>query len=70
MARKRKDPEVGKDVKSKYLVGGVWKRHIIEKKDKGRSERTKLGRVYIAIPPPEGWPGGLPEKNGYKAGGK
>lgn len=70
MSQKKKDPDVGTDVLRRYLQGGVWKRHIIEKKDKGRSERTKLGRSYVAIPPPEGWPGGHPEKNGWKPGGK
>lgn len=70
MALKRKDPDVGLDVKRCYLVGGVWKRHIFEKQGKGRSERTKLGRMYTAIPPEAGWPGGAPEKNGWKASGK
>ncbi len=66
MSKKQKDPEVGKDVKRKYLVGGVYKRHLIEKQGKGKSEKTKLGRTYIAIPPETGWTGGIPEKNGWK----
>jgi hypothetical protein len=70
MAQKRKDPEVGQDILRKYLVGGTWKRRILDKLGKGRSERTKLSRSYVAIPPEGGWPGGLPEQNGYKAGGK
>jgi hypothetical protein len=70
MSKSRKDPDVGKDVLRKYLVGGYYRRHKIEKEGKGKSEKTKLGRVYIAIPPPEGWPGGLPEKNGWKPFGK
>lgn len=65
---KRKDPEVGQDVQRKYLQGGVYKRNIIEKQGKGRSERTKLSSSYVAVPPPEGWPGGHPEDNGYRPG--
>lgn len=30
---------------------------------------SKLGRTYRAFPPPEGWPGGDPSKNGLKGGG-
>ena len=67
MSLKRKDPEVGTDVLRKHLVGGVYRRHILEKEGKGKSEKTKLGRTYVAYPPPEGWPGGFPEKNGWKA---
>jgi hypothetical protein len=61
---------VGHDINPAYLVGGVYKRRIIEKLGKGRSEKTKLGRTYIAYPPPGGWPGGLPEQNGYRAGSR
>lgn len=64
----RKDPLVGEDILKKYLVGGTWKRRIIEKLGKGKSEKTRLGGFYIAIPPQGGWPGGLPELNGYRAG--
>jgi hypothetical protein len=32
---------------------------------------SKLGRTYLAIPPAGGWPGGEPERNGWKhSGGK
>ena len=70
MAVKRKDPDVGHDILRRHLAGGVWCRHKIDKLGKGRSERTKLGRMYTAYPPPEGWPGGHPDKNGWKPGGK
>jgi hypothetical protein len=58
------------DVKTRYLVGGVWK--VKEFKRKGKASRTysKPARTYLAVPPTEGWPGGVPEKNGYKAGGR
>lgn len=59
-----------RDVKKKYLSSGERNKRKIEKAGKGKSESTRLGRTYIAIPPAEGWPGGLPEKNGYKPGGK
>jgi hypothetical protein len=32
----------------------------------GSHTSSGLGRTYFAIPPAEGWPGGAPEKNGYK----
>lgn len=47
--------------------------HKIQKSNQVRASRThsKLGRVYFAYPPAEGWPGGDPIKNGWKpAGGK
>ena len=60
-----------RDVKKKYLSGGLWKKKIIDNVGKHRHESTKLSRSYIAIPPEEGWPGGDPLKNGYKPqGGK
>jgi hypothetical protein len=68
VAQKRHDPEVGKDVNRRYMVGGVWHRRVIDKQGKGRSERTKLGRLYVAIPPAAGWPGGQPSDNGWRAG--
>lgn len=55
----------------RYQAMGSWKVRKIEKAGRGRSEKTKVGRVYLAIPPVEGWLGGDPVKNGYKpAGGK
>lgn len=60
-----------RDVKKRYLVGGEWKSAIIRCQGKHRHEATKLARVYVAVPPPEGWPGGEEVKNGYKrSGGK
>lgn len=40
-ARKTTDPDVGHDIQRKYLAGGVWKRRIIEKENKGRQETGK-----------------------------
>lgn len=57
------------DVKSKYLTGGQWKKAYFAKLGKHRHETTRKGRVYIAVPPPEGWPGGLEVNNGYKKRG-
>jgi hypothetical protein len=70
MALKRKDPVVGSDVKRCYLTGGLWNRRRLDKEGKGRSSPCKLARVYIAKPPATGWPGGMPEQNGYRPGGK
>lgn len=70
MSKKRGDPDVGHDILKKYLVGGVRNRHKLLKEGRGRSESTKLSRIYVAIPPPSGWPGGAPEQNGYRPGGK
>lgn len=68
MAIRKPDPAVGNDILPRYLVGGVYKRRKLDKAGKGRSERTKLSRTYVALPPVSGWPGGLPENNGYKPG--
>lgn len=45
---------------------GTWKTRIFLSKDRGRSEKCKKAKRYFAYPPAEGWPGGAPEKNGYK----
>lgn len=63
---KRNAPDVGHDIKRKHLVGGTYKQRYYEKLGKGKSEKTKLGAIYVATPPAEGWPGGPPEKNGWK----
>jgi hypothetical protein len=39
----------------------VPKIHVPKKKS-----GTGGGRFYVAVPPPEGWPGGNPEKNGWR----
>lgn len=69
MSRKKVKIEVGKDVKRKYLVGGSWKSRQIDKKGKASRTTSKPARIYIAVPPAEGWPGGDPAKNGWKPGG-
>ena len=58
------------DVKEKYKAGGKWKKRIFDKMGKHRHESTKPGGFFIAIPPEGGWPGGLPENNGYKKRGR
>jgi hypothetical protein len=55
-----------KDVKSRYLAGGMWKTRIFAKLGKGKSEKCKRPRIYVAIPPLSGWPGGHPKDNGCK----
>lgn len=67
MAQKRKDPDVGHDILQRYLCGGVWKRRLIAKHGKGRSDgSTAPARLRVLVPPTEGWKGGLPEDNGYR----
>lgn len=53
-------------VLTRYLAGGEWKNKIIAKLGKSKSEKCKMPKIYTAYPPPEGWPGGLPERNGCK----
>lgn len=65
--KRSKDPEVGQDILRRYLVGGVWKRHLLEKLGRGNRTKSTRSRTYIAIPPPEGWSGGDPFKNGLRA---
>ena len=60
-----------RDVKPKNLAGGMWRASYYARLGKHRHESTKPGRVYIAIPPKTGWPGGDPINNGWKpAGGR
>lgn len=46
--------------------------HKIVKSSERRASRTtsKQARIYFAVPPAEGWPGGDPAKNGWKPNGK
>ena len=39
------------------------------KKSNPSRTRSSPARLYIAIPPTEGWPGGDPLKNGYRPSG-
>lgn len=55
------------EIHPRYRAMSTWKTKQIKKLNKGKSERSGLGRSYVAIPPPEGWPGGDPLKNGLKA---
>jgi len=58
-------------VKPKYYTGGEWKAYSIARKGKRSFTASKVARIYIAVPPTEGWPGGDPLKNGYNPkGGK
>lgn len=60
-----------RDVKPRHLSGGLWKTKQIAKKGKQSRTTSKPARFYVAVPPETGWPGGMPEKNGWKpAGGK
>lgn len=47
-------------------------RRISQAIRKNRPSRTSSSRArrYVAIPPPEGWPGGDPLKNGWRPGGR
>lgn len=40
------------------------------KRNKPIRTRSSIARIYIAVPPPEGWPGGLPEQNGIRPGAR
>lgn len=51
-----------RDVKPKYLSMGRWN----TKKARGSRTKSSLARSYVAVPPPEGWRGGLPEQNGLR----
>ncbi len=60
-----------RDVKPKFFSGGFWKAYQIPRKGKRSYTTSKPARFYVAVPPETGWPGGLPEKNGWKpSGGK
>lgn len=49
---------------------GRWKIRKLKKLANGGkgSTASKKSRLYYAYPPVEGWPGGRPEDNGYRAG--
>lgn len=45
------------------IVKGAFKAKI---PGSGSHTSSSKGRVYYAYPPATGWPGGMPEKNGYR----
>ena len=47
---------------------GNWKSKRIRKQQRASRTKSVKCRLYIAIPPVTGWPGGLPEYNGYRGG--
>lgn len=55
-----------KDIKAKYMVMGNWCSAKLDKKNRGSRTGSKSGRVYVAVPPETGWPGGQPENNGLR----
>ena len=48
---------------------GTWKTKQARKKNKRSFTASNRAKIYIAIPPPEGWPGGVDYyKNGMRNG--
>ncbi len=47
---------------------GKWKVKKLKKAAQGgkASTASKKARIYLAFPPPTGWPGGDPIQNGYR----
>lgn len=58
--------EFPRDVKPGNFSGGQWKSRKIEKGQRASRTRSNVAKIYIVVPPIEGWPGGDPIKNGYK----
>lgn len=54
------------DLKARYMHMGNWKAEVIKKKGKASRTSATRAKIYIAIPPAEGWPGGDPIRNGLK----
>ena len=54
------------DLLPRYMWMGNWKTKVESKRVKGKSESTKRPKIYVAIPPASGWPGGRPEDNGLR----
>jgi hypothetical protein len=50
------------------MAMGNWKLKKLKQQLSGRgnSTKSKKARIYRAYPPAEGWPGGEPERNGYR----
>ncbi len=69
MSKARKHVEKERSIKLKYYSGAEYKFNIFMKKGKRSFTTSKVARIYIAIPPETGWPGGDPTKNGFKVGG-
>ncbi len=46
---------------------GTWKTKLLKKKQRGsQTKASGFARIYFAYPPIGGWPGGLPEHNGWR----
>lgn len=43
-----------------------WKKRKIQKGLRASRTKSTPARLYVAVPPEGGWPGGDPIKNGFK----
>lgn len=57
------------DLKPQYMWMGNWRNRLLQKGTRASRTSSKPARLYVAVPPAEGWPGGSPEKNGYRGRG-
>lgn len=58
-----------KDLLPRYMWMGNWRARLQQKGARASRTTSKPARLYVAVPPAEGWTGGLPEKNGYRGRG-
>lgn len=50
---------------------GTWKKKLLAKQGKRSTNgKGKRSRIRVCIPPKDGWPGGDPLDNGYRARAK
>ena len=54
------------DLKPQYMWMGNWRSKVHSKTNRGSRTSSKRARLYVAVPPASGWPGGMPENNGYR----
>jgi hypothetical protein len=46
---------------------GNWKLKQLLKQGKASRTRSSPAKLFLVLPPPGGWEGGLPTNNGYPA---
>jgi len=58
------------DLLPRYMWMGNWKSSKLQKGNRGSRTASKRARIYFAVPPATGWPGGTPEANGLRGRSK
>lgn len=70
MAKKKTGHPIQQALGTCHSTMSAWCMRIVDKRTKGsRSATSGFGKIRYKVAPEGGWPGGMPEQNGWKPGG-